>query len=67
LRLLGYTNNELTRAQRAEAIAVIAARVADDTLTVTHETVAPADAPAAWARRAAGAAGGRLVVVPSAQ
>jgi NADPH:quinone reductase-like Zn-dependent oxidoreductase len=67
LRLLGYTNNELTRAQRAEAIAVIAARVADDTLTVTHETVAPADAPAAWARRAAGAAGVRLVVVPSAQ
>lgn len=67
LRLLGYTNNELTRAQRAEAIALIATRVADGQLTVAHETVAPTDAPAAWARHAAGAAGVRSVVVPSAQ
>jgi NADPH:quinone reductase-like Zn-dependent oxidoreductase len=67
LRLLGYTNNELTQAQRAEAIAMIAARVADGTLTVAHQTVTPADAPAAWARHAAGAADVRSVVVPSDQ
>jgi len=64
LRLMGYTNNELTREQRAEAIGMIAARAADGTLTVTHETVTPADAPGAWARCAAGDADLRTVVVP---
>lgn len=67
LRILGYTNNELTREQRAEAIVMIAARAAEGTLTVAHETVTPADAPAAWARHAAGTTGLRSVVVPSAQ
>ena len=64
LRLMGYTNNELTGEQRAEAVAMIAARVAAGTLTVTHETVTPAETPAAWAKHAAGAAGLRSVVVP---
>jgi len=66
LRLLGYTNNELTSEQRAEAIAMIAARVADGMLTVAHETVTPTDVPAAWAGHAAGTASLRSVVVPSA-
>ena len=64
LRLSGYSNNELTREQRAEAIAMVAARVADGTLTVAHDTVTPADAPGAWARCAAGDADLRTVVVP---
>jgi NADPH:quinone reductase len=67
LRLLGYTNNELTPEQRAEAIAMVAARVADGTLTVAHETVTPQNVPAAWAGHAAGTATVRTVVVPSAQ
>jgi NADPH:quinone reductase len=66
LRLLGYTNNELTSGQRAEAIAMIAARVADGMLTVAHETVTPQAVPAAWAGHAAGTARLRSVVVPSA-
>jgi NADPH:quinone reductase len=65
LRLLGYTNNELTAGQRAEAIAMIAARVAEGMLTAAHETVAPNAVPAAWAGHAAGTASLRSVVVPS--
>jgi NADPH:quinone reductase-like Zn-dependent oxidoreductase len=67
LRLLGYTNNELTPEQRAEAVALVAARVAAGTLTVVHETVTPQNVPAAWAGHAAGTASLRTVVVPSAQ
>jgi NADPH:quinone reductase-like Zn-dependent oxidoreductase len=66
LRLMGYTNNELTRERRAEAVALIAARVAEGSLTVAHETVAPDEAPAAWARHAGGTAELRSVVVPRA-
>jgi NADPH:quinone reductase len=64
LRLLGYTNNELTPAQRAEAVAMIAAKAEEGTLAVSHEAVTPADAPAAWARHVAGTADLRTVVVP---
>jgi NADPH2:quinone reductase len=65
LRLMGYTNNELTGEQRAEAVALIAARVAEGTLTVAHETVTPPNVPATWAKHAAGTASLRAVVVPS--
>ncbi len=64
LRIMGYSNNELTAGQRAEAIGMVAARVADGTLTVAHETVKPANAPGAWARCAAGETDLRTVVVP---
>jgi len=64
LRLLGYTNNELTPAQRTAAIELVAGRVADGTLTVAHETVTPKNVPAAWAGHAAGTAMVRTVVVP---
>jgi NADPH2:quinone reductase len=64
LRVMGYTNNELTREQRADAIAMVAARVADGTLTVAHDTTTPAAAPDAWSRCAAGEAELRTVVVP---
>jgi NADPH:quinone reductase-like Zn-dependent oxidoreductase len=63
LRILGYTNNELTAGQRAEAITLIAARSAAGELAVDHETVDPAGAPAAWARHADGTADRRTVVV----
>jgi NADPH:quinone reductase len=65
LRLMGYTNNELTGEQRAAAVAMIAARVAEGTLTVAHETVTAPNVPAAWAKHAAGTASLRTVVVPS--
>lgn len=64
LRLLGYTNNELTREQRAEALTMVAARATEGMLTVTHETVTPQNVPAAWAGHAAGTASLRSVVVP---
>ncbi len=64
LRLLGYTNNELTPAQRAKAIAVVAAESAAGRLAVVHEAVPLADAGAAWARQASGEASGRIVLVP---
>jgi NADPH:quinone reductase-like Zn-dependent oxidoreductase len=67
LRLLGYTNNELTPAQRAEAIAMIAARVAEGALTVAHETVTPPNVPAAWAGQVAGTVSARTVVVPGGE
>lgn len=60
LRVLGYTNNELTREQRAAAIG----RIAAGGLTLPHDTVPPADAPGAWSRYAAGGADLRTVIVP---
>jgi NADPH:quinone reductase-like Zn-dependent oxidoreductase len=64
LRLLGYTNNELTNEQRAAAIVMVAERVRAGALTVAHEAVAPGDVPAAWARHVAGVADRRTVLVP---
>lgn len=64
LRLLGYTNNELTPEQRSDAVAFVAARAAEGVLTVTHERVTPPNVPAAWAGHAAGTASLRSVVVP---
>lgn len=65
LRLMGYTNNELTPALRAEAVAMIASKAATGELTVAHEIVTPATAPEAWARHAAGTADRRSVIVPN--
>ena len=64
LRLLGYTNKELTAEQRAEGIGVVANAIARHELSVTHETVPLDDAAAAWERQADGRAGGRIVLVP---
>lgn len=73
LRLLGYSNNELTGEQRAAALTFVAERSmaggagqsrTAGALTVDHETVPLDEAPAAWARQAAGAPGGRIVLVP---
>jgi NADPH:quinone reductase-like Zn-dependent oxidoreductase len=62
LRLLGYTNNELSPERRADAIRTIADAVARGALGVAHERVPLEDAPAGWERQAAGKAAGRIVL-----
>ncbi|MEV7624159.1 zinc-binding alcohol dehydrogenase family protein [Actinoplanes sp. NPDC089786] len=62
LSVLGYTNTELTKEQRADALAVIAEHVRGGRLTLDYETVAFADIGDAWSRQAAGTADRRLVV-----
>ncbi|MFG1945909.1 zinc-binding alcohol dehydrogenase family protein [Nonomuraea sp. NPDC048826] len=62
LRLLGYTNNELTPAQRTAAITEIADHAAHGRLSVVHETVPLDDAAKAWQRQASGAPSGRIVL-----
>ncbi|MHA6617783.1 quinone oxidoreductase family protein [Pseudonocardia sp. DLS-67] len=64
LRLLGYTNNALTREQRAAAVTAVAEHVARGELTVAHEVVPLADAAGAWQRQTDGRAGGRIVLRP---
>jgi NADPH:quinone reductase-like Zn-dependent oxidoreductase len=64
LSLLGYTNNALTREQRAGAVATVAAHVARGELTVAHEVVPLDDAADAWRRQAAGRTSGRIVLTP---
>jgi len=57
--ILGYTNNALTAAQRAEALGA----VLQHGCTVTYETVGLDAVADAWTRAGA-APDGRLVVVP---
>jgi NADPH:quinone reductase len=64
LRLLGYTNNELTPRQRADAITAIAEHAARGELTVAHETVPLDQATSAWQRQADGRTTGRIVLIP---
>lgn len=60
--ILGYTNNDLTPAQRSEALSAVLHHAATDGLTVTHEVVALDHLPDAWARQASGRNEGRIVV-----
>ena len=64
LRLLGYTNTELTVAQRADAIGRIAGLCREGKLSVTHERFPLEGVAAAWTRQAEGAANGRIVLTP---
>ncbi|UBU09037.1 zinc-binding dehydrogenase [Nonomuraea gerenzanensis] len=64
LRVLGYTNNELTREQRAAAITYVAQQSAAGRLRVAHEVVPLAEAAEAWQRQASGTARGRIVLHP---
>jgi len=59
LRILGYTNNELTPAQRSEALTLVAAHAAAGRLTVDYDTVRLNDISTAWHRTDQ-----RIVVVP---
>lgn len=64
LRLSGYTNNELSGQQRAEAISAVAHLAAQGELTVDHEVVPLTDVAGAWQRQAEGGTNGRVVLVP---
>jgi NADPH:quinone reductase-like Zn-dependent oxidoreductase len=63
LSVLGYTNNDLTVDQRADALGVIAEYAQSGRLTLDYETVAMSDIAEAWDRQATGRSGRRLVVV----
>ena len=63
LRVLGYTNNALSVAQRAESLTEVASFAAAGRLTVAHELAPFADVAEAWERQAAGEANGRIVLV----
>lgn len=60
--VLGYTNNDISREQRAEALAAVLGHAASGRLSVTHEVVPLTQAPEAWQRQAEGTAGSRLVL-----
>lgn len=62
LRLLGYTNNELTPEQRAAAITEVAGHAVRGELSVIYETMPLDEAGKAWQRQAAGAPSGRIVL-----
>ena len=62
--LLGYTNNSLTPAQRAEALTAVAGHAAEGRLAVAHEVLPLTDVDQAWRRQAEGRAGVRLVLTP---
>jgi NADPH:quinone reductase-like Zn-dependent oxidoreductase len=64
LRLLGYTNNELSRPQRRAAVSAVARYAAGGALAVAHEAVPLDDAADAWRRQGAGQASGRIVLRP---
>ncbi|MFA1541705.1 zinc-binding dehydrogenase [Actinomadura monticuli] len=64
LRLLGYTNNELSAEQRVASIGFVAEQAASGKMDVAHETVPLADAAAAWRRQGEGRAAGRIVLTP---
>lgn len=64
LRLSGYTNNELSTQQRAEAITTVAHLAAQGRLAVDHEVVQLAEVTSAWRRQSEGATRGRIVLVP---
>ncbi len=62
LRLLGYTNNELSREQRAAAVAAVATYSARGELTVAREVLPLASVAEAWQRQAEGRTAGRIVL-----
>jgi NADPH:quinone reductase-like Zn-dependent oxidoreductase len=62
--VLGYTNNALTPAQRAEALAAVAGHAAQGRIAVASEVVRPEAVSDAWLRQASGTAGARLVLRP---
>jgi NADPH2:quinone reductase len=63
LRMVGYTNNALSVAQRAESLAEVASFAAAGRLTVAHELVPFAEVAEAWERQAAGDTNGRAVLI----
>ena len=64
LRVLGYTNNELSPQLRNEALTHVVTEAAAGRLTVDHERAPLADVTAAWLRHVEGRADGRIVLMP---
>lgn len=62
LRLLGYTNNELTPDQRRDALTRVVEEAMGGRLNVDHERVPLPDAGDAWSRQASGRSNGRIVL-----
>ena len=62
--VLGYTNNDLTRAQRQDALRGILEHAAAGRLRVEHEVARLADVRDAWSRQSDGSASVRIVVRP---
>jgi NADPH:quinone reductase-like Zn-dependent oxidoreductase len=62
LCLLGYTNNELSPAQRADALNTVLSLAADGRLSVAYESVSLDSIAQAWSRQARGEASVRIVV-----
>ncbi|MGY2085724.1 zinc-binding dehydrogenase [Blastococcus sp. SYSU DS0539] len=62
--VLGYTNNALSPAERADAVTAVAREAAAGRLAVAHEELPLADAATAWRRQATGDPGVRLVLTP---
>jgi len=62
LRVLGYTNNELTPAEKAQTVSEIADHVAAGRLHVAYEAVPLEAAADAWHRQATGNVPGRIVL-----
>lgn len=61
LRVLGYTNNELTPQQRRDAVTRVVELAVAGRLTVEHHRVPLADAATAWSRTS----DGRVVLTPA--
>ncbi|WP_051798389.1 zinc-binding dehydrogenase [Catenuloplanes japonicus] len=62
ISIIGYTNNALTVAQRAESIRLVAAHALAGRLTVDHEPAPFESVADAWARQSAGTAPRRIVL-----
>ncbi|MFF5085215.1 zinc-binding alcohol dehydrogenase family protein [Actinoplanes sp. NPDC000266] len=62
LRIIGYTNNALSPAERAESLRAIAGHAVAGRLVVDHEVVPFESVAEAWQRQAKGEARGRIVL-----
>ncbi|SFF84561.1 quinone oxidoreductase family protein [Blastococcus tunisiensis] len=62
--VLGYTNNALTPAERADALASVARHAAQGRISVAHEVLPLEAVSEAWTRQAEGRAAARLVLTP---
>lgn len=62
--VLGYTNNDLTREQRQDALRDVLEHAAARRIRVEHEVVRLADVGEAWSRQSDGTASVRIVVRP---
>jgi NADPH2:quinone reductase len=64
LRVLGYTNNELTPEQRRDALLRVVDEANAGRLHVAHEVVPLRAATDAWTRQSSGQTAGRIVLTP---